>query len=215
MEIELFPPSDIAPFKKFQLASTGREVAPNFARGGAVVVHSSEEELELVAEGWSRKVGKLDTNDLSKAVRAEAQRSGIVLPMSNRMRDSDLRKAAVVAELRHAGHEVDDPERRTEFGEIEVDHGIADVASRLRVAHDRRHDALVIHGIHVDLDEIDPGQRASLRASSAAFDAAQTAEEQTSAREAIGRIVEQVLQLHQELQRRVKERLTQERFTAV
>ena len=70
MTIELFPPHYAAPFKRFKLTSTGREVAPNFAKGGVVVVHSVDEELELLSEGWTRTAGKLDAGDLRKAAHA-------------------------------------------------------------------------------------------------------------------------------------------------
>ena len=133
----------------------------------------------------------------------------------NAISDSDLRKAARVAELRHFRDGVGDPyeaTRRVEFGEALVDHGLDDVSHRLRLSHDRAQGALVIHGITHAVADLPADLRASLLYSSAAFSAAATVAEQSSAREQIGHIVGQALERDAELRRRVKERLVRERF---
>ncbi len=105
MSIELYPPASGArPFKRFKLQS-GREVSPNFAKGGSVIVLDAAEEAELRIEGWSRAAAKaVSADDLRKiataAINAEASRTGIK-PGLVPMRDADIRRAATVCEARH------------------------------------------------------------------------------------------------------------------
>jgi hypothetical protein len=93
--LHMYPPEGQAPFKKFKLDSTGRELEPNFVRGGRVTVMNDAEELELYLEGWSVSAAKsLSGDDLKKI----ARRIDAALPTSP---ITDLRKAARDSELRH------------------------------------------------------------------------------------------------------------------
>lgn len=61
--IEMYPPAGIAPFKTFTLESSGREVAPNFAQGGMVIVNDAAKEAELRIGGWRRAAAKAVSGD--------------------------------------------------------------------------------------------------------------------------------------------------------
>jgi len=82
MTVEMYPPSTAVPFKKFKLASTGREVEPDFDRDGLVIAKTDAEVFELEREGWSRVASKLDVGTLQKVTR-----DGFVVAPAVELRD--------------------------------------------------------------------------------------------------------------------------------
>jgi hypothetical protein len=86
--LTLYPPSGQAPFKQFRLSSTGRTLAPNFVKHGAVVVTNDAEEHELFLEGWSHSAAKSFSGD---DLRKIAHRINADLVAAA----TDLRKAAM------------------------------------------------------------------------------------------------------------------------
>lgn len=78
--IILYPPPHMAPFARFRLDSSGRELAPDFSKRGAVSV-SEAEAIELESEGWQRRsAGEAHVADLRKPLTVDAKRAGITLP---------------------------------------------------------------------------------------------------------------------------------------
>lgn len=74
MTIHMMPPPHEAPYKRFTLSSTGREVRPNFAKDGLVVAETEAEAAELEAEGWTRQSIKADSDNLQRAAEIAASR---------------------------------------------------------------------------------------------------------------------------------------------
>jgi hypothetical protein len=52
MTVTRYPPATSAPFARFKLTSSGREVRPDIEKGGRVVALTVDEELELLSGGF-------------------------------------------------------------------------------------------------------------------------------------------------------------------
>jgi hypothetical protein len=127
---------------------------------------------------------------------------------------AELEKRGLAAAIRHDGARgVGDPTpvRRIEFGEVETG-GTEIDAGRVNVAHDIESDGIVIHGVAASLHEIAPELRTAFVSASAAFADAVTVAEQTTAREAVGRVVAAVLARHKFLSAEVKRRKIRQRY---
>lgn len=99
--VVLHPPIWAAPFKKFKLASTGREVSPPTS---AVAAPSTS--MKLRPSSWPAKAGSASParprpDDLRKIAKLDAARVGIRLRPLVSMRDRDLRAAAAFCAARH------------------------------------------------------------------------------------------------------------------
>jgi hypothetical protein len=63
------------PFKRFKLSS-GREIRPDFSKGGIVVVTEAEA-IELEAEGWKRVDTKVTTKKVDDKLQRAAMSAGL------------------------------------------------------------------------------------------------------------------------------------------
>jgi hypothetical protein len=142
--------------------------------------------------------------------RLDASRAGIVLQMPQRLRQADLRKAAVVAEILHqSGRRAVDAGRRLEFGEVDTGDG-----HRVMLSHDQGADMISIHGVSFDLDQIAPDLRAAFGLASSAFiDAANDSAAQSSAKALLSVVLSAILQRHDAfIGAPVRERLHRQRY---
>jgi hypothetical protein len=127
--------------------------------------------------------------------------------------DSELLQRGLACQLERLPHSVGSAiaKRRIEFGEVET--GATEIdAGRVPVAHDVENDGLVVHGVAVSLHEIAPELRTAFVSASAAFSDAETIEEQTTAREAVARVVSAVLARHEFLSAEVKRIKIRQRY---
>lgn len=124
--------------------------------------------------------------------------------VSPELSNDELQKRARAAERRHAG--VGDPDGRIEVGEVETSFG------RIRFSHSVAKQLITMHGVEAPLSVIDQDLRRAISVSSAAFNAAQTGEEQSDQRAVIGVVVDAVLRRHDFLSARVKEARLRERY---
>src|SRR5262249_9975595 len=109
---------------------------------------------------------------------------------------------------------VGDPARdRVHFWPVEHGLEVMDgVSQQVRVEHDIKNSAIVVHGAAADLQDLAPELRNWFLASSAAFIEGETIVQMNAAHEAIRRVVAEVLRRHEWLGATVKQRLTDERF---
>lgn len=121
---------------------------------------------------------------------------------------SELARRGLVAKLHRAGIGDPDPGRRIEIGEVDTGHH-----GRVRVALDHGAGALVVHGVAVDINEIDADLRRSLIAAAAMFTGAKDPAHQTSAKTLIGTVVAAILDRHDELHTGVFDARRRERFS--
>jgi hypothetical protein len=180
------PPKGHVPLSKIKL-NTGATIFPNLNDHGRARVFDEEDAEELERRGWTR-----DAAD--KRAKALAD---------------DLLQKGMLAQLRKRdAHSVGGASAhpRTEFGTVDTPLG------RVVVAHDQDADVLMVHGVNILLTDIDRDLRQSLVATSAAFNVAFSAEEQTSQRRIIGLIVSEVMRQNAFLQAEVKRRLTAQRY---
>jgi hypothetical protein len=117
-----------------------------------------------------------------------------------------LRKRGAVAVLRHGIPGVGDPDRRVVFGTVEAKGG------QVFVEHDQSADMIVIHGVGAKLADVAPSLRASFLYASAGFSQAENESEQVAARTLVGLVVNAIIDRHDFVGAKVRERLFSQRF---
>ncbi len=122
--------------------------------------------------------------------------------------DDELLHKGLAAQLDREPHSIGsaDIHQRTEFGTVKTPFGT------VVVSHDRGTDSVAIHGVNVATSDLGDDLRQSLIATSAAFSAAETAEEQVSQRNIIALIVGEALRRREWLAAEVKRRLQRQRY---
>ena len=150
---------------------------------------------------------KLLIDDAYRSLRKDRAAATTPRPVPS---ESELRKQARVAELKHFGPRgVGEPDtaRRIVIGEAETPFG------RIRVEHDQAADVVRLHGVSVDLGDIDNDLRNAIVASSAAFARAENEQEQTTARALVGVVVSAILARHEDfIGAKVHARIARERY---
>ncbi len=122
--------------------------------------------------------------------------------------DGALLRKGLAAQLAREPHSIGggSAHERTEFG------GVPTSLGRIVIAYDRGDNSIVVHGVNVRTSELDQDLRQSLIATSAAFNAAFSAEEQTAQKIIIGLIVSEVMRRSEWLGTEVKRRLQAQRY---
>jgi hypothetical protein len=185
--ITLFPPSALAKLPDRIKLHSGAVAFPDRNNFGKVRVVDESEAAELESLGWSR-------DRESSQAKAAA---------------SDLLQKGFAASLRQRDpHSVGGASAhpRTEFGDVMTPFG------RVTVAHDRGADSIAIHGVNIQMTDLDRDLRQLVSETAAAFNAAFSAEEQVTQRALIGLIVGEVMRRGEWLQSEVKRRLTAQRY---
>jgi hypothetical protein len=214
--ITLFPPDDgTRPFKKITLHS-GLTIFPDREDGGRVEVADRADADELIAEGWrldeTSKIRRFVEDDLlQKGFTAQLRRTpGVGLPTVQKSKppsDSELLRRGLARQLEREPHSTGSADTRIEFGEVDAGkHG------RIRMALNQGAGFVALHGVHADVAELDRDLRGALFATSGHFNMAETQEEQTSARAAVGAVVAAVLDRHPWLEAKVREAKLRERY---
>lgn len=126
---------------------------------------------------------------LRKIVEADAHR-GFTMPTAKKISNAALRQHAEAAAFRRMTKS--EPPRRVEFGEVNAGrHG------RLRASFDQGADVISIHGVNIDLHDIDDELASGFRYFSAAFlDSLQDAQAQAAWASYIGLFVERAIDGH-------------------
>jgi hypothetical protein len=152
-----------------------------------------------------RKGGVWQNHILAARKEAHIQPLQKLVKRTNR-RDEALRKRARLSRHRHQmpGIGNPDPDRRLEISDCETSVG------RVHVQIER--DSLTVHGISTLRSDLPRDLDNALTASSAAFFAAETDEEQTDQRNLIAVIIDGVLRRNKFLDAKVSEALTRQRF---
>jgi hypothetical protein len=185
----LSPPAKTKPAERIVLKCSGATALPDFDDPRRRVRVATEEEArELERAGWTRDENhnkKTDPETLRKVVTTSFVRSGLDPIVSTRVSVDALKRHAEVAEIRHfdGQRSVGDHPRRIVVGEVD-----AGRFGRIYLEHDQGGREIVLHNIHVQIDDIDDEKlRASLLFSTAAFMKAESdQEEQTAIRTIIG-----------------------------
>jgi hypothetical protein len=106
--------------------------------------------------------------------------------------DGELLRRGLARQIDRTTPGVGSADRRIVIGEVESPH----VGGRVFVEHDQGADVVMIHGVSTLLADIDRDLRIGFVEASAHFSAAQTALEQTNARELVGVVVDSILRRH-------------------
>jgi hypothetical protein len=134
-------------------------------------------------------------------------------------RSNTVRRAPTVEELRAAAlaRETDQHlgngtgstliKKRRVIGSVD-----AGEYGRLMVEHDQDADVLNLHGLHIDLADIDRDLRSAIVTTSAAFAAAEAGEEQAAQAGVIGVLVAAICRRHDFIGSKIKEIKSKERY---
>jgi hypothetical protein len=129
--------------------------------------------------------------------------------MYHHLRESPPRRAEEHSEevtwLRKRGLSGAD-RQRLEFGTVETHLGT------VIVSHDRSADVVTIHGVVTHLADLDRDLRMGLVATSAAFSAATSDEEQAGQKAALAAVIDAVLRRHEFIAAKVRENITRQRY---
>jgi hypothetical protein len=119
-----------------------------------------------------------------------------------------LRKAMEAQFARRDPHSTDiEPGRRIVFGTVEGPKG-----AQVFVEHDQGADVVVIHGVATNLSDLTPSLRSSFLYASSAFSQAADEAEQVTARTLVGLVVNEIIDRHDFVGAKVRERLFAQRF---
>jgi hypothetical protein len=106
--------------------------------------------------------------------------------------DEELLRRGLARQIDRTTPGVGSADRHIIIGEIESKH----IGGRVFVTHDQGSDQVILHDVRVMLTDIARDLRVGFVEASAHFSAAQTALEQTHARELVGVVVDAILRRH-------------------
>jgi hypothetical protein len=199
MLIVLTPPPGAAVFKRFRLSS-GAVIFPDFSKGGRVRVASEAEAAELKSEGWQRDGA-----------------SAPPLRKRHQVTDTELRRLGMACEFAHFTKSTFAPPASAtsglaaydlEAGKRIVIDNVAVDGKLATVAHDAEQNGVVIAGVAIDLDELPVDLRGRFESSVKRFRATDAdLAAQSRARDAVTRVVREVLARDKFLAATVRERI--------
>jgi hypothetical protein len=129
--------------------------------------------------------------------------------------DAELLRKGLARQLEREPHSVGsaDPDRRRELGEIETEIGAE--KRRIRISHDPQSRSMSLHGINVELNNVDEDLRRSFESTAARCMEEQGSAEQETQRVLRGLVVSAIMRRHQFLTAAVTQRLHHERYHGV